>query len=854
MDAAENVRFINHQGGTTGPVVVQGNFAFTAFYSELAVLDISDPHQPVRVGYVVLQGEISQLCVYENTVIAATYQTLYIIDVSDPSSPVQVGHFTYNGYALGLAANRAYLFLSESLSTHYPGGIHIFDYTDPTDPVQVGYYKTPGEAASLFVKGEFLYVAERGDYEPIPKYWGGLRILDISDPSAPVEKSYSVTARFAEDVVVIDNLAYVVDRFSGLWIMDVSDPSSPLVLGQIPLGGYSEDLAVVDGYAYVTNRDLGLLVTDVHDPEHPQHLGTYISEHWNVEGSGVAAVAGYVYLGGSLSALHIIDVSDPFEPVLANRFGGPGMVYDMDVSGDNLYVADWGMGLWVIDISDPRMILVSGVYEDWSASEVAVRGNNAYLYDGWLHVLDIANPRNIIEISSFDSGVPVGDMVILDNTLYLVPDQSVGGFYLVDVSDPSHLALVGSAPITGTIAVAVNDDYAFVTGWSGIHILDTSDPANILQVGYHPQGGNDLEVVGKLIYQAAFYCDDIDCYSGLQVVDISDPTNPNEVSFTVVDSIAYRIAVSDSLVYLYGLSFEKGDGTIIPDELHVYNVSDAYQPEEVGYLQLRRAEIFAEMTVHSGYTYTGGNGLTVLQYGSTASGYIRDLHGAPVAGVEVSAGDSFDTVTGFDGGYFLPELPPGVYNILPTLLGYAFYPSSRLVQTPPDASGANFTLLPTPVSATIFPQVAGSLVYTDTQGLPTTFDIPPGGVAVTSTLTVTPTLAYGAGGNAFAGHAFELDLSPVGVFNQSVNFNLPVTVTIQYSLVDVDVVSDVDLLGLYWWDGAAWIHAQDTCQPDASADHDKLARQLAVGICSTGKYALFGPTNAVYLPYAGREP
>ena len=101
-------------------------------------------------------------------------------------------------------------------------------------------------------------------------------------------------------------------------------------------------------------------------------------------------------------------------------------------------------------------------------------------------------------------------------------------------------------------------------------------------------------------------------------------------------------------------------------------------------------------------------------------------------------------------------------------------------------------------------------------------------MAVTSTLTVTPTLAYGAGGNAFAGHAFELDLSPVGVFNQSVNFNLPVTVTIQYSLVDVDVVSDVDLLGLYWWDGAAWIHAQDTCQPDASAHHDKLARQFAV--------------------------
>ena len=71
----------------------------------------------------------------------------------------------------------------------------------------------------------------------VPKYWGGLRVLDINDPANPVDVSFTVTARFAVDVITIDTLAYVLDGYSGLWIIDVTDPARPNKLGNINFGG-----------------------------------------------------------------------------------------------------------------------------------------------------------------------------------------------------------------------------------------------------------------------------------------------------------------------------------------------------------------------------------------------------------------------------------------------------------------------------------------------------------------------------------------------------------------------------------------------------------------------------------------
>jgi hypothetical protein len=73
----------------------------------------------------------------------------------------------------------------------------------------------------------------------------------------------------------------------------------------------------------------------------------------------------------------------------------------------------------------------------------------------------------------------------------------------------------------------------------------------------------------------------------------------------------------------------------------------------------------------------------------------------------------------------MTNLFAGTYTLTPMLAGYSFYPPTRTLTLPPNAGPQSFTILPEPVSATL-----------------------------------TPTLAAYGGGFAFAGHAFDLDLTP----------------------------------------------------------------------------------------------
>ena len=46
----------------------------------------------------------------------------------------------------------------------------------------------------------------------------------------------------------------------------------------------------------------------------------------------------------------------------------------------------------------------------------------------------------------------------------------------------------------------------------------------------------------------------------------------------------------------------------------------------------------------------------------------------------------------------------------------------------------------------------------------------------------------------------------------------------------------------------AWQDAAETCSPQAGYTRDLVARTISVAICRTGRLALLGPTQQVYLP------
>jgi hypothetical protein len=106
-----------------------------------------------------------------------------------------------------------------------------------------------------------------------------------------------------------------------------------------------------------------------------------------------------------------------------------------------------------------------------------------------------------------------------------------------------------------------------------------------------------------------------------------------------------------------------------------------------------------------------------------------------------------------------------------------------------------------PVGIIVDPSLGGLLIFTDTQGLTTTVQIPPGAVTSTTWISMTPTVLPPGTISAslrFAGHAFYLDAYRDGQLLTGFTFETTVTVTIRYSDADVRGI-DENTLKLYRW-------------------------------------------------------
>jgi parallel beta-helix repeat protein len=148
------------------------------------------------------------------------------------------------------------------------------------------------------------------------------------------------------------------------------------------------------------------------------------------------------------------------------------------------------------------------------------------------------------------------------------------------------------------------------------------------------------------------------------------------------------------------------------------------------------------------------------------------------------------------------------------------------------------------------PAIDGMLIYTDTQGLTTTVQIPSGAVAETTTLiymvvnTVTAPSGFG-----FAGHAFDLNAYQDGVLLPGFTFLQPVTITVYYADADITGL-DENSLKLYYLDNGVWKDVTQTCTPPSSYKRHPNENWFSVPVCHLSRLALFGKEfYVVHLPF-----
>ena len=200
------------------------------------------------------------------------------------------------------------------------------------------------------------------------------------------------------------------------------------------------------------------------------------------------------------------------------------------------------------------------------------------------------------------------DVAMSGNYAYIASGVA-SGIRVLDLSDPTTPFEVGysincdpcpEVPIWMADRIRVSGDYAYVLYFDGVtskthyrlYVYDMSDPITPQQMGYIclPDNCTSQFVEGDYVYITAF---EFDGFSGVKVIDVSDPMQPIEAGSFGTPGMPQEVYVTDDIAYV-------ADN----NALVIYDVADPGSPKELGsYSPEGETVLFHHVAVQGNYVY-----------------------------------------------------------------------------------------------------------------------------------------------------------------------------------------------------------------------------------------------------------
>ncbi|NCR29182.1 MAG: hypothetical protein GPJ25_24040 [Microcystis aeruginosa LE13-04] len=264
-------------------------------------------------------------------------------------------------------------------------------------------------------------------------------------------------------------------------------------------------------------------------------------------------VGNYAYVADWGSGLQIIDISNPATPTFKGNYDTSGTALDVQVVGNYAYVADQYSGLQIIDISNPVAPTLKGNYNtSGNAIGVQIVGNYAYVADGYsgLQIIDISNPATPTFKGNYDTSGRSNGVQVVGNYAYVADYE--GGLQILDVSDFTN-------PSTSTVTLAVSPSSVTEDGTANMVYTFTRSgvTTNALTVNYTIGGtatnGTDYTSIPTSVTFAA---------NSATATVIVDPTadttveSDETVALTLATGTGYTVGTTTAVT-----------GTILNDDL-----------------------------------------------------------------------------------------------------------------------------------------------------------------------------------------------------------------------------------------------------------------------------------------------
>lgn len=448
------------------------------------------------------------------------------------------------------------------VASSFAEGLKLIDVSDPDAPVLIG---TVADAAlgpvDVEIDGRWLYVWS---------YGFGIRVYDITVPALPVEVAGLALSEESGRFAVSEDgrTLYAVCWDDGFRVVDVSDPTSPVLIGEAVFERRFREVMVVGSQviAYFSDQGNGWFI-DLSDPAEPL-LGERVATS---RGVAVAAdgSAGVVITAPAIlpHGIEIGRFAGPWEYEEIATIASAERVLALAVIGDTALVGS-RLGVRSVDIAEPNMGQMLGRWGQVYAPSIAVDGSIAYAGGQWdgLWIVDIADksapkPEAVLPYLEI-AGVAAGD-----GRLYAMAHEtgsfsSHHGLLIHSLADPIDPVILYSIDLPLVDFVGVFDGVVVGVGGRALFAADVrSDDAGVILSlnGLTPGYTRDAVLTASTVYTACGA-------DGLRIWDITDPAAPVEVGVYAGDVRLVEVAGSTAIAKMSN------------GELHFLDVTDPSAP------------------------------------------------------------------------------------------------------------------------------------------------------------------------------------------------------------------------------------------------------------------------------------
>ena len=225
--------------------------------------------------------------------------------------------------------------------------------------------------------------------------------------------------------------------------------------------------------------------------------------------------------------------------------------------------------------------------------EVLVSSNDyAYVagdyFDAYgIIVFNISNPQDIQQADFITVTGPVKELLIDGEYLYVNNNASVIIYSLINPAEPLYLGTYYSGYGSRISSIAVSNNYLYAAkGTNGLTVIDVSDKSNPNQVSTFPFTGSASSVA--IISNYAFVSDNTEAtVNGLQLFDVTNPLLPVLYDLFALPA-SQKISASGAVAY------------VISDNLYLLDISNPTNPIVASTLEL---PYLVELTGNKLYKY-----------------------------------------------------------------------------------------------------------------------------------------------------------------------------------------------------------------------------------------------------------